>query len=41
MLDISCESSAQQTIHMKGQALLFWKVKKKKKKEFKLSSAKI
>ena len=36
-LDISCESSAKQTIHMKCQDLFSLKIKKKKKK--KMSSA--
>ena len=38
-LDISCESSAKQTIHMKYQDLFSLKIKKKKYKNFKMSSA--
>ena len=38
--DISCESSASQTIHMKCQALFSLKKKKKKKKKTKTTARK-
>ena len=38
-LDISCESSAKQMIHMKYQDLISLKNKKKKNKSFRMSSA--